>query len=86
MEDFVYLYLVPLVIIIVGWLVIRNRPVSEFRKRNSTLFNVLKAIALLFLVYRAVMKPIPGNYSFAFFYGVLAMMDTYMTEKAKKKN
>jgi hypothetical protein len=84
MEDFLYHFLL-LVVLIIYLLVMPKRPVSEFRKRNSTLFNVLKAIALLFLFYRAIKTNIPSNYSFAIFYGLLAMIDTYMTEKAKKE-
>jgi hypothetical protein len=85
MEDLINYIFIPIGVLILFFIVVRNKHVIAFKERNIKLFNVLKVLALLYLFYQAVKTGKSYNYSFAIFYGLLAMYDTYMQEKKKKE-
>jgi len=82
----VYDYIVfPIAIVVIFFLVVRNKHVIAFKKRRYKLLNILKILALLFLFYRAVTTNKREDYGFAIFYGVLAMYDTYKGDKMREE-
>jgi hypothetical protein len=85
MENFFSFVVVPSLVLIAVLIIAGNKKINAFKRRNITLFNVLKVLALLFLFYRAVKTNKPDNYSFAIFYGFLAMYDTYRQNKEREK-